>query len=102
MQLNTIKYTALQNKPVQRVALCGGAGIFLLGEAIKQKADVFVTADVKYHEFFDADSKLILADIGHYESEVFTKELIYTYLSQKFTNIALILSKTITNPIFYL
>lgn len=102
MQLNTIKYTALRNRPVQRVALCGGAGIFLLPEAIKQKADVFITADVKYHEFFDADGKLVVADIGHYESEVFTKELIYTYLSQKFTNIALILSKVITNPIFYL
>jgi dinuclear metal center YbgI/SA1388 family protein len=101
MQLNCIKYTTLRSRPVQRVALCGGAGIFLLPEAIKQQADVFITADIKYHEFFDADNKLILADIGHYESEVFTKELIYTCLSQKFTNIALILSKTITNPIFY-
>jgi hypothetical protein len=102
MQVSCIKHTALRNKPVQRVALCGGAGIFLLPEAIKQKADVFITADVKYHEFFDADNKVVLADIGHYESEVFTKELIHTYLSQKFTNIALILSKVITNPIFYL
>ncbi len=102
MQLSCIRHTALLSKPVQKIALCGGAGIFLLPEAIKQKADVFITADVKYHEFFDADGRLILADIGHYESEVFTKELIYTYLSQKFTNIALILSKTITNPIFYL
>jgi dinuclear metal center YbgI/SA1388 family protein len=102
MQVSCIRHTALRNKPVQRVALCGGAGIFLLPEAIKQKADVFITADVKYHEFFDADNKVVLADIGHYESEVFTKELIHTYLSQKFTNIALILSKVITNPIFYL
>jgi dinuclear metal center YbgI/SA1388 family protein len=101
MQLSVIKYTALRCRPVQRVALCGGAGIFLLPEAIKQGADVFVTADVKYHEYFDADKKVVLADIGHYESEVFTKELIYTYLSQKFTNIALILSNTVTNPIFY-
>lgn len=102
MQLNSVRHTALQNKLIQRVALCGGAGIFLLPDAVKQGADVFITADVKYHEFFDADNKLVLADIGHYESEVFTKELIYTYLSQKFTNIALILSKTITNPIFYI
>jgi dinuclear metal center YbgI/SA1388 family protein len=101
MQLSVIKYTTLRRRPVQRVALCGGAGIFLLPEAIKQGADVFVTADVKYHEYFDADKKVVLADIGHYESEVFTKELIYTYLSQKFTNIALILSNTVTNPIFY-
>jgi dinuclear metal center YbgI/SA1388 family protein len=102
MQLNCIKYTTLRNKPVQKIAICGGAGIFLLPDAIRQNADVFITADVKYHEFFDADEKIILADIGHYESEVFTKELIHTYLSQKFTNIALILSKIITNPIFYL
>jgi putative NIF3 family GTP cyclohydrolase 1 type 2 len=102
MELSCIRYTSFLNKPVQRIALCGGTGIFLLADAIRQKADVFITADVKYHEFFDAEHNLIIADIGHYESEVFTKELIYTYLSEKFTNIALILSKTVTNPINYI
>ncbi|QHT71587.1 Nif3-like dinuclear metal center hexameric protein [Rhodocytophaga rosea] len=102
MQVSCVRHTARLHKPVQRIALCGGAGIFLLPDALRQKADVFITADVKYHEFFDAEGKLILADIGHYESEVFTKELIATYLSEKFRNIALILSKTVTNPINYL
>lgn len=102
MQLSSVRYTARLYRPVQRIAVCGGAGIFLLPDALRQKADVFITADVKYHEFFDAEGKLILADIGHYESEVFTKELIATYLSEKFRNIALILSKTVTNPINYL
>jgi dinuclear metal center YbgI/SA1388 family protein len=102
MNVSCVRHTARLHKPVQRIAVCGGAGIFLLPDALRQKADVFVTADVKYHEFFDAEGKLILADIGHYESEVFTKELIATYLSEKFRNIALILSNTVTNPINYL
>lgn len=101
MQLPVIRHTALLNKLVRRVAVCGGAGVFLLPEAIRQQADVFITADVKYHEFFDADQRIVLADIGHYESEVHTKELIRTFLSGKFANFALILSQAVTNPIHY-
>ena len=96
-----VRHTALRGVQVKKVALCGGAGAFLIKNAVSEGADFYITSDVKYHEFFDADGKMVLADIGHYESVVFTKELIYTQLSQKFTNIALILSKTITNPIFY-
>ncbi len=102
MQAGCVRHTALQNKPVQKIAVCGGAGIFLIQDAIRAGADVFVTADVKYHEFFDADNRIVLADIGHYESEVFTKELIFKYLSEKFSNIAVNLSETTTNPVFYL
>jgi dinuclear metal center YbgI/SA1388 family protein len=102
MQAGCVRYTPLSGKKVQRIAVCGGVGSFLIGDAIRAGADVFVTADVKYHEFFDAENRLIIADIGHYESEVFTKELIHTYLSEKFANIALVLSKTVTNPINYL
>ncbi len=101
MQTGCIRYTALRDKPVHRVAVCGGTGSFLTGEAIRAGADLFVTADVKYHEFFDAEGRIVIADIGHYESEVFTKELIYTYLSEKFPNIALHLSDVVTNPIKY-
>ena len=86
---------------VQRVAVCGGAGGFLLNDAIWQNADVFITADYKYHEFFDADGRILICDIGHYESEVFTKELLQRYLSKKFANFATILSETITNPVNY-
>lgn len=102
MEAGCVRYTPLTGKQVRRVALCGGGGSFLISDAIRSGAEIFVTADVKYHEFFDADGKIVVADIGHYESEVYTKELIYTYLSEKFPNIALHLSEVATNPINYL
>ncbi|MEB2776298.1 Nif3-like dinuclear metal center hexameric protein [Algoriphagus sp. D3-2-R+10] len=101
MNLDVIKHTSLISRKIKKVAVCGGAGIFLLSDAKKAGADVFVTADVKYHEFFDADGELILCDIGHYESEIFTKELLWEFLSQKFPNIALYLTKVVTNPSSY-
>lgn len=101
MNLKVVKHTALRGKKIQKVAVCGGAGIFLLNDAKRQGADVFVTADVKYHDFFDAEGKLILCDIGHYESEIFTKELLADLLSQNFPNIALYLTKVVTNPTSY-
>jgi dinuclear metal center YbgI/SA1388 family protein len=101
MNLSIIKTSPLTNKPIQRVAVCGGAGIFLLGDAKRAGADVFITSDVKYHEFFDAEGALILCDIGHYESEIFTKDLLADELSQNFPNIALYLSKVVTNPTSY-
>jgi putative NIF3 family GTP cyclohydrolase 1 type 2 len=82
--------------------VCGGSGSFLLNDAIRQNADVFITADFKYHQFFDAENKIIIADIGHYESEQFTKELIFELLQQKFPNFVLHFSETNTNPIKYL
>ncbi|CAN5334712.1 Nif3-like dinuclear metal center hexameric protein [soil metagenome] len=102
MNLSVVRHTALSAKPVRRVAICGGAGSFLLGEAIAQEADVFVSSDFKYHEFFDAEGKITIADIGHYESEQFTKELLNKVLSKKFTTFAINFSKTVTNPISYL
>ncbi len=101
MNLEVIKHTRLIHRKIKRVAVCGGAGIFLLGDAKRAGADIFVTADVKYHEFFDADGALILCDIGHYESEIFTKELLRELLSQNFPNIALYLTKVVTNPSSY-
>lgn len=101
MNLKVIKHTELISRKIKKVAVCGGAGIFLLGDAKKAGADVFVTSDVKYHEFFDADGALILCDIGHYESEIFTKELLGEFLSQNFPNIALYLTKVVTNPSSY-
>ena len=101
MQLPIIRHTQLLDTPVQRVAVCGGAGSFLLPHALRQHADAFVTADYKYHEFFDADGRLVIADIGHYESEVFTKELLGELLSKKFVNFAVLLSEVSTNPVFY-
>jgi dinuclear metal center YbgI/SA1388 family protein len=102
MNLNIIRHTALTDKPVSRVAVCGGAGSFLLKKAIQQGADVYISADFKYHEFFDADGRIIIADIGHYESEVFTKELLKDVLIKKFPTFAINFSKSVTNPISYI
>lgn len=101
MSLNTIKYTALEKNKVERVAICGGYGSFLLKPAMAKGADAFVTADFKYHEFFDGEGKTLIADIGHYESEVFTKDLIAKFLRENFTNIATYLTEVNTNPVKY-
>lgn len=98
--LSVIKYTPV-DQMISKVAVCGGAGSFLLQAARQQGADAFVSADFKYHEFFDAEGKILVADIGHYESEVSTKKLLHRKLNQKFTNIALRLSKANTNPVRY-
>ncbi|MCE7059139.1 Nif3-like dinuclear metal center hexameric protein [Dyadobacter sp. CY343] len=100
MHLNVIKHTESVEK-VKKVAVCGGAGSFLLKDAIRAGADVFVTSDYKYHEFFDAEGQIMICDIGHYESEVYTKNLLYKYLSGKFSNFALCLSQVNTNPVRY-
>jgi dinuclear metal center YbgI/SA1388 family protein len=102
MNTQMIRHTQPHSNEVKRVAVCGGAGSFLLPTAIAQGADVFVSADFKYHEFFDADGKIIIADIGHYESEQFTKDLLGEVLKEKFTTFAIIFSKTVTNPLSYL
>ncbi|WP_080060001.1 Nif3-like dinuclear metal center hexameric protein [Spirosoma aerolatum] len=101
MQLSLIRYTPIPDRPIRRIAVCGGVGSFLLPDAIRAGADIFVTADYKYHEFFDADNHISICDIGHYESEVFTKELISGHLAKKFTTFAVILSETDTNPVRY-
>jgi dinuclear metal center YbgI/SA1388 family protein len=101
MNTGVIRHTAPTASLIKKIALCGGAGSFLLNNAVRAQADVFVTADYKYHEFFDADNQIMICDIGHYESEVFTKDLLYHYLSGIFSNFALCLSETNTNPVRY-
>ena len=101
MELKVIKHTALCKKTISRVAVCGGSGSFLLPQAIRSGADVFITSDFKYHEFFDADNNIIIADIGHYESEKYTIELLYDLISNKFSNFAAHCTKIITNPVNY-
>ena len=102
MQTKCIRHTLIVKEKIQRIAVCGGSGSFLLKNAKAAKADVFITADFKYHEFFDAENKIVIADIGHYESEQFTKDLIYDLLVKNFTKFAVRLSKVNTNPIKYL
>jgi dinuclear metal center YbgI/SA1388 family protein len=102
MKTPCIRYTSLRNKKIKTVAVCGGSGSFLLKNAIKENADIFITGDYKYHQFFDAENLIVIADIGHYESEQFTSELFYEILKKKFSTFALHLSKINTNPINYL
>ncbi|MEM7368824.1 MAG: Nif3-like dinuclear metal center hexameric protein [Bacteroidota bacterium] len=96
-----IRYADSLHEEIQTVAVCGGAGSFLIQEARKSKADAFVTADITYHKFFDSEGELLLLDIGHYESEQFTSELIHEFISKKFLNFAVRLSEVKTNPIKY-
>ncbi|TAE77389.1 MAG: Nif3-like dinuclear metal center hexameric protein [Bacteroidetes bacterium] len=100
MNLQVIKFTPF-DKPIKKVAVCGGSGSFLLGKAIADQADAFVSADFKYHEYFDAENRLMIADIGHYESEIFTINLLADKISEKFPIFAVILSNINTNPINY-
>lgn len=102
MGVDVVKFTKCNVAMVKKVAVCGGAGSFLIGDALRAGADAFVTSDVKYHEFFDAEEKMLLCDIGHYESEKYTIDLFSAILSSKFPKFATIFAETITNPIDYL
>lgn len=99
--MKCIKHSSLLGKKVKRVAVCGGAGSFLLQKAVSSGADAFLTADIKYHEYFDADMKILLIDIGHYESELITKDIFYELLTKKNPNFAIYFSVINTNPINY-
>lgn len=102
MKTNCIRHTEIQNKSIKKVAICGGSGSFLLNNAIRQQADVFITGDYKYHQFFDAEDKIIIADIGHYESEQFTVDLFKDILAPKFEKIEFIKTSVNTNPVNYI
>lgn len=101
MKTAVVRHTKLRNRRVRTVAICGGSGSFLLPQAKAQGADLFLTADFKYHEFFDAENQLVIADIGHYETEQFTIELLERIISQKFSTFALYCTEVNTNPVHY-
>ena len=101
MKAKCIRHTSLVKKKIKRVASCGGAGSFLLPNAIAQEADIFISGDFKYHQFFDADNQIIIADIGHFESEQFTVQLFNKIISEKFPTFAVRISTINTNPINY-
>jgi dinuclear metal center YbgI/SA1388 family protein len=100
-ELRIIRHTVLLNRPVRRVAVCGGAGSFLISSALTAGADIYITSDIKYHEFFDANDKMVIADIGHYESEQFTINLLQEFLEQKFPTFAVLKTEVNTNPVRY-
>lgn len=101
-QCGCIRHTALCKSSIQKVALCGGSGAFLIRQAIAAKADIYISGDFKYHDFFQAENRIILADIGHYESEQYTKEIFYELVTKKISKFAVQFSKVNTNPINYL
>ncbi len=101
MELKLIRHTQLLGNRVQRIAVCGGSGGFLLSKAIRSGAQFFVSADFKYHDFFDANGRIVIADIGHFESERFTMDLLVDLLRINFSTFAAHLTKTVTNPITY-
>ncbi|MDR0940601.1 MAG: Nif3-like dinuclear metal center hexameric protein [Bacteroidales bacterium] len=97
-----VKTSALCKSTISRIALCGGSGSFLIQQAKQQHADIFLTADIKYHDFFNAENQIIIADLGHYETEQFTKDIFYEILNKKFPTFALNFSLVTTNPITYI
>jgi dinuclear metal center YbgI/SA1388 family protein len=99
--LSVVKHTPLTGRPVNKVALCGGAGSFLIGAAAAAGADFYLSSDIKYHEFFDANGRLVIADIGHYESEQFTIDLLFDILTEKFPTFAVLKTGVKTNPVHY-
>jgi len=101
MNTECIRHSSFLNKKIKKIAVLGGSGSFAINAAKASGADAFITADLKYHDFFTAENSIFLADIGHYESEQFTKNLLVGYLTKKITNFAIILSKTNTNPVKY-
>jgi putative NIF3 family GTP cyclohydrolase 1 type 2 len=102
MQAAGIRHSGFLQKPIKKVAVLGGSGSYAIKNAIQAGADAFLTADLKYHQFYEAENRLLLADIGHFESERDTKNYIVDFLRKKILNFAIILSEENTNPVKYL
>jgi len=96
-----IRYSKSMGKKIRKIALCGGSGASLINQAINSGADSYITADIKYHNFFDAESRILLVDVGHFESEIFSVEILYDLVIKKFPKFAVRFSKINTNPINY-
>jgi putative NIF3 family GTP cyclohydrolase 1 type 2 len=101
-KLQSLQHSPFTGKPIREVALCGGSGAFLIPEAIAYGADIFITGEAKYNDYFDVENRILLAVIGHYESEIITKELFYDIITKKITNFAVHFSTTNSNPVNYL
>ncbi|RUA14236.1 MAG: Nif3-like dinuclear metal center hexameric protein, partial [Flavobacteriia bacterium] len=102
MGASVVRHSRLLGKKVRKVAVLGGSGAFAIAVAKRSGADVFITSDIKYHQFFEAEDQIVIADIGHFETEQFTKDLLVDHLTKKIPNFAVALSESITNPIKYL
>lgn len=95
-----IKHSALTGRKIKKVALCGGSGAEFINKAMEAKADAYISADMKYHEFFKAEKRMLIADIGHYESEQYTKEIFFELLSKNIDNFVVLFSEKDCNPVF--
>jgi len=102
LHVEVIKHTPFTGKQLKTIALCGGSGSFLIPSAKEQKADCFITSDLKYHDYFEPDGQFLLLDIGHGESEQFVPALIVAYLTGKFPTFAVLESRVNTQPVRYL
>jgi putative NIF3 family GTP cyclohydrolase 1 type 2 len=102
MKADGIRHSAFMNRKIKKVAVLGGSGSEAISKAVQAGADAFLTADLKYHQFYQAENQLLLVDIGHFESERYTKNYIVDYLTKKLPNFAIILSEENTNPVKYL
>ena len=109
MECGMIKHSEILNKKIQKIAVLGGSGSFAIGNAKQENADLYITSDLKYHDFYQSENQLIIADIGHYESERYVKNYIFDFLKEKFCKFApnlennkLRISKINTNPVKYL
>lgn len=102
LKLSSIQHSAYRGKMIRDVALCGGSGAFLIPNAIAYDADVFITGEAKYNDFYDVEDKILLATVGHYESEICTKDIFYDLLSEKYPDLNLNMSQFDTNPVKYL
>lgn len=100
-KIPVIRHSPLLGKPVSRLAVCGGAGSFLIPNALQEGAGFFISADIKYHDFFEASAKMVIADIGHFESEQFTVDLLHAVILEKYPNFAVLKSGIVTNPVNY-
>ena len=101
MGASVIRHSRLLGNPIKKIAICGGSGSFLLPKAIESNAQIFISSDFKYHEFFNADNQIIIADIGHWESEQYTSELLVEIIQKNFINFAAYSTKFVTNPVKY-
>ena len=101
-EVGCVKHSRMTGRLIQKVALCGGAGAFLLSKAVGAHADVFLTGEVKYHDYFSYENDILIAEIGHYESEQYTKDLLYSIIREKFPTLDVQLTRVNTNPIKYL
>jgi len=102
LRLNVIQHSRFLNKKIRDIAICSGSGAFLIPQAVKYEADIFITGEAKYNDYYDVEDKILLTTIGHYESEIWTKDIIYEYLSKKYPNFVLNKSGYDENPVKYL